>query len=297
MHQFMESGCNLYTSPAPVLGSPSVIGRLPLAVVIPLAVILTLFLVRLSVSMLFAAKLRRNLGRKIRWEEHSLLGSVLGKLLRKLMIRRKISVFIFPGYKPLIFNSGWIRPAIFISPLLLEELNRDEMEAVLAHELAHIGRYDQLILSLVGVLKSLFIVVPYRELLWKRFMLAREMSCDEMASRVTSKRLILAETLIKIWKMGKDFPVHGWLKRPLLYYALLEKQSSLEVRVRKLLKSNPAGRGGKRGLWAKRGLLIALMALISAMFFRQMVGVGDKVPAINMGKEYVAKPLFPSCPR
>lgn len=299
MHSFMGAGCDLPTYPSLVLGNPSVAGRLPLALIIPLAVISTLFLMRLFITVLFTAKLRRNLGRKIRWEDYPQLGPVLGELLKKLMLRRKISVFIFPGYRPLIFNFGWLSPAIFISPLLLEKLNRDELEAVLAHELAHIDHYDQLVVSLVGVLKGLFIMMPYRTLLWRKFMLAREVSCDQTSSRVTGKQLILAEALIKIWKMGKECPVHGWLKKPLLYYALLEKKSSLEIRVRKLLEGKKfPGRDNRRGgLRAGRGLLIALMVVISAMFFRQMGGVGDEGRSTGTSEGYVDGLSFPSCHR
>jgi len=252
-------------------------------------------------NMRFTAKLRKSLGKRICWEDHPQLGPVLGRLLERLKIRRPVSVFIFSGYKPLIFNSGWIRPAIFISPLLLEKLSREELEAVLAHELAHVGHYDQLIISLAGVLKGLFVIIPGRDGLWRKFMLSREIFCDETASRVTSKRLVLAETLIKIWKMGKSFPVHAWLERQMFYYALLEKESSLELRVRKLLleEGKTPGRGRTIGSSGRRrGLIIALMAVASAMFFQQMAGVGgEKGSSLRMGEGYVGGQSLSDCHR
>ncbi len=75
---------------------------------------------------------------------------------------------------------GWLRPAILLPDGLSVDLTAPELDAVIAHELAHIRRRDNWTAAVVAIVRSVFWFHP---LLWwmeRRILAEREIACDEM---------------------------------------------------------------------------------------------------------------------
>jgi beta-lactamase regulating signal transducer with metallopeptidase domain/Flp pilus assembly protein TadD len=75
---------------------------------------------------------------------------------------------------------GWRRPCVILPDQLSDQLSEAELHAIVAHELAHIARRDNLSAAVARVIVSAFWFHP---LLWwiERHMLAeREAACDEL---------------------------------------------------------------------------------------------------------------------
>ena len=60
------------------------------------------------------------------------------------------------------FTVGWLRPRIYVDQSLAERLRPEELEALIAHEGAHVDRRDPLRLSLLRFLALVLFWLPHR---------------------------------------------------------------------------------------------------------------------------------------
>ncbi len=126
---------------------------------------------------------------------------------------------------------GWLKPVVLLPPCMLTGLSADELQAVLAHELAHIRRYDYLVNLLQSAAVTLLFYHPAVHWLSYRLRLERELCCDEEAARAFGDRVAYARALARAEEVRR-VPV---LAMGLGHTPLLE-------RVRHLLGIRPAGR-------------------------------------------------------
>ena len=76
---------------------------------------------------------------------------------------------------------GWLRPVLLLPPAAAMGLTATQLEAVLAHELAHVKRYDYLVNVVQVVIETLFF---YHPVVWwasQQIRLEREVCCDDLA--------------------------------------------------------------------------------------------------------------------
>src|ERR1700744_2561260 len=73
---------------------------------------------------------------------------------------------------------NWLRPRILL-PLEWRQWGRDKLDAVLAHERAHVRRRDALIAALAGLNRSLLWFHPLAWMLERKLALLAEQACDE----------------------------------------------------------------------------------------------------------------------
>lgn len=76
---------------------------------------------------------------------------------------------------------GWLRPAIVLPDTLSAHLTDAELTAVLAHELAHVARRDNLLAAVSHAITCVFWFHPLLWWLERRMLLDREIACDERA--------------------------------------------------------------------------------------------------------------------
>jgi len=90
---------------------------------------------------------------------------------------------------------GWLRPVILLPPSVVCGLPMRQIEMILAHELAHIRRYDHLVNLFQIVVETLLFYHPV--VLWvsRRIRIERENACDDLAIRTTESRLDYVEML------------------------------------------------------------------------------------------------------
>jgi len=95
---------------------------------------------------------------------------------------------------------GWLRPQILL-PLEWHQWGREKLDAVLAHEGAHVRRRDGLVAALAGVNRCIFWFHPLAWMLERRLSLLAELACDEsciatMGNREQYARLLLDMALV-----------------------------------------------------------------------------------------------------
>jgi Zn-dependent protease with chaperone function len=79
---------------------------------------------------------------------------------------------------------------------LLDGLDADTLEAVLAHELAHLARRDGVHQWLMLLLSNLLVLNPLARPVFRRILREREEDCDARAVRLTGKPNALARALL-----------------------------------------------------------------------------------------------------
>jgi hypothetical protein len=106
---------------------------------------------------------------------------------------------------PAAFCAGYLRPRIYLSRGALEELDADELRAVVAHERHHVRRRDPVRLLVARTLAAALPFVPLLRRISERYEAIGELAADEAAVRDLKRRGPLASALLKFGE-GKPTP-------------------------------------------------------------------------------------------
>ena len=129
---------------------------------------------------------------------------------------------------------GWLRPVVLLPVSALAGLAPQQLEAILAHELAHIRRHDYIVNLLQTLVETLLFYHPAVWWLSRRIRIERENCCDDLAVSLCGDPYAYARALADLEQL------RGGADR----LALAVTGGSLLNRVRRLLgTSSHAGRG------------------------------------------------------
>ena len=93
---------------------------------------------------------------------------------------------------------GIRRPAVILDEELVTRLDVQELEGVVAHELAHVRRRDNLVALLLSVVRDVFFFVPGGQWALRQLLVEREMAADHVAVEATGRPGALAGGLLKV---------------------------------------------------------------------------------------------------
>ena len=120
---------------------------------------------------------------------------------------------ITENLEPNAFTIGYgKRVMIVFSSGLLDMLDSAELEAVIAHEMAHIKNHDFHFMALMSALKVISFFNPIVYLLSSAITREREILADDTGSRLVEQPERLGLALLKIWDAPKGFS-QGFLTR------------------------------------------------------------------------------------
>lgn len=122
---------------------------------------------------------------------------------------------------------GLRSPEIHISSFFVTMLDDEELEAVLAHEVAHVLRRDNWFGWLLFTLRVASFYNPVALFTFHQISHDAERICDAEAAALTGKPLALASALIKVYRA-----THGPGKRPHRSRAVARRAEVLENRAR-----------------------------------------------------------------
>ncbi len=158
---------------------------------------------------------------------------------------------------------GWARPVILVPVALLAGLSPVQLDALLAHELAHIRRHDFLVNVLQTVCEALFFYHPAIYALNRRIRAERENACDDIAVGVTGNAVDYARALATLEATRTD-----------ALALAATGDGELLARVRRLLGFAPAG--GSRVLRIAK-VVLATVGLGAVTIVVLAVGLRSKV--------------------
>jgi beta-lactamase regulating signal transducer with metallopeptidase domain len=217
------------------------------------------------------------IARRLRYRGVSAAGELwerrLGTLIERLGITRPVRLLASTKVTvPTVF--GWLKPVVLVPVGAFAALPVEQVESILAHELAHVRRHDYLFNLLQSVVEILLFFHPGVWWLSARVRAERENCCDDVAVEVSGD----VRTYLTALSTLAERPA-GAAPVP----ALGVTGSSLVARVRRLVLPSQAtpGESGSR--------LAASLVLLSAALVLG-IGVATRVDAL-------AESVFGSTPR
>jgi len=124
----------------------------------------------------------------------------LDALAQRFGLRRPVALRIVESLSSPV-SAGWWRPVVLLPAGLLTRMPADLIEALLAHELAHVRRHDYLVNLLQNLAEALLFYHPVTWWLSRRIRDEREHIADRLAAEVTGqpRRLALALSELAEW--------------------------------------------------------------------------------------------------
>lgn len=119
------------------------------------------------------------------------------RLARRLEVRRAV-VLLQSTVAKVPSVVGWLRPAIVVPASAFVGLHPAQLEALLAHELAHVRRGDYLVNLLQTVVETLFFYHPATWWISGEMRREREHCCDDLAVDACGDRRVYARALAGI---------------------------------------------------------------------------------------------------
>ncbi len=181
---------------------------------------------RLAGGWLIALRIRRTLVRPAppNWQQH------LDHLRMRLRLSRPVRLLVSAVVEvPTVF--GWLRPVVLVPLGALTGLDPELVEALLAHELAHIRRHDYLVNTLQGVAETMLFYHPAVWWVSNQIRQERELCCDDIAVAICGDTLTYVRALTELESCR---PVH-------INPALAATGGSLADRVARLLGVSRSG--------------------------------------------------------
>lgn len=207
------------------------------------------------------------LRRQARQLADSGLVEVAARLARALRVSRPVRLLESALVRvPTV--AGCLQPAVLLPVSLATGLTPEQIEAILAHELAHIRRWDYLANLLQSLVETLFFYHPAVWWMSRRIRAERENACDDLAVAIGQERSTYAESLARTAEMARaGRQGAGVLSRVTVGAA--GRPSGLRDRIFRLLE----GEGGSRvrfpwgwpgALATAAGILCLALLLIQA---------------------------------
>jgi bla regulator protein BlaR1 len=177
--------------------------------------------------------------------------------LRKLLCLMKVDklVAIFEStlvHVPVVI--GFFKPIILLPFSAVSQIPCDQIEAIIAHELAHIRRNDYLVNVFQSITEALFFYHPVIWIINRRIRKERENCCDDLAVMYSGGRITYAKALASIYEIPAK---HGF---PIL--AMASKKYHMLSRILRILKQGKMKTNLKDKLTAGFILLSALIIIL-----------------------------------
>jgi beta-lactamase regulating signal transducer with metallopeptidase domain len=201
---------------------------------------------RLLMGFISVAALRRSPQARVltEWQQ------ILDRLIERMQVSRRVRLLPTDRVdSPLVI--GWLRPVILAPASVLSGLAPQQVEALLAHELAHVRRHDYLVNVLQGIAESLLFYHPAVWWISNQIRTEREHCCDDLAVEASGDVLVYARALAALESMR---PAH-------FKAALSANDGSLLRRIQRLADPVPAHRRAGSGVvWSLGAVLLVGIA-------------------------------------
>lgn len=148
----------------------------------------------------------------------------LDDMTRRIGVSRPVRLLV-SGLAEVPMVIGWLRPVVLMPVGALAGLPLDQVQALLAHELAHIWRNDYLVNILQSIAEA---VLFYHPAVWwvsEQIRVERELCCDDIAVKASGDVLVYVRALADL----------ETCRRARLKTALAAGGGSLVSRVRRLI--------------------------------------------------------------
>ncbi|MGE5610058.1 MAG: M56 family metallopeptidase [Bacillota bacterium] len=175
---------------------------------------------------------------------------------------------------------GWFRPAILIPTSALAGLTPQQLDAIIAHELAHIRRHDYLVNLLQVIAETLLFYHPATWWISRQIRLERENCCDDLATALCGDRLLYAQSLATLEEL-----------RSMSTQLVLSARGGLLLRrIQRLLA--PSSARPRPRLWPI-AIVLAALACLFLPFVTTRLRAADPKPSDPPTSQPIPSPILP----
>jgi uncharacterized protein (TIGR03435 family) len=154
--------------------------------------------------------------------------------------------------EPAVF--GIIKPVLVLPHGLNEKITREQLKAILVHELCHVRRRDNLAIAIYMGVETLFWFYPLLRWVGKRLMDERERACDEEVLRIGQEPDTYIEGILSVCKLNLE-------SAPTCAAGVMG--SDLKKRVKAILENRAAKLSfAKKLMLAASGLAVVALPLV-----------------------------------
>jgi len=204
----------------------------------------------LAMRSLGGLTLVRRLGRTGLSEAPAGLEATLARLAQALKVSAPVRLYesALVGVPTVV---GWFRPVILLPASALTGLTAQQLELILAHELAHVRRHDYLVNLLQSAAETLLFYHPAVWWVSNRMRVEREHCCDDLAVSACGSAVRYARALVELEGLCSDAPA----------FAMAANGGSLFDRIVRLVGRAPEPSRAARGFAALAAAAALLLAL------------------------------------
>ena len=201
--------------------------------------------------------------------EQGPLASTVALLAARIGIGRSVSVRVSTTMDSPATLGFW-RPVILLPPATALGVTPQQLEALLAHELAHVRRHDYLVNALQMVAETLFFYHPAVWWASKRIRIERELCCDDIAVNACGDAVGYAQALTTVARLLVTRPgiAVGAAGGPLL------------LRIQRLLGVASAARPVSPS-WVASGALVMIVGVLFTASYAQSPAPGTLAPTVT----------------
>ena len=213
------------------------------------------FALRIALGCMQALGLRRRIARlPPPWQER--LDSAVSRLAADMKVRAHVVIAESVAVAvPTVV--GWLRPLILLPVGLVTRLTPDQLQAIIAHELAHVRRYDALVNLIQSLIDALFFYHPGVRWLSGRIRVLREYCCDDMAVSTSGDPIAYSFALTELESM-RGASTGLTLAGSSAHAINPNGEGPLMSRIRRLVQ--PRSQSTRSTSWLLPGLLALAMA-------------------------------------
>lgn len=176
-------------------------------------------------------------------------------LVRIIGVRRPVQL-LESAFVKAPLTIGWLKPLVLLPVGFINRLSAAEVEAVLAHELAHIARRDWIFNLLQAFIETIFYYHPAVWWLSGVIRRERENACDDVALAATGNPIAFARALVQVQEMAAPVPALA------LALSGTRRRRPLLERVRRILNQAPQQQHQVMEKITATFILLALLALV-----------------------------------
>ncbi|HEX7190889.1 MAG TPA: M56 family metallopeptidase [Thermoanaerobaculia bacterium] len=176
---------------------------------------------------------------------------------------------------------GWLKPLILLPMSTISALKPEEIEMLLAHELAHIRRHDFFVNLMQTAVETLMFYHPAAWWISHRIRIEREHCCDDMAIETCGSALRYARALTHL----EELRAHQ------AELALAANGGSLLTRIRRLVTSSDDSTSDTSRWGAAAAVLAVVIAVLAIPSMPALAKRNsDELPTAPPKKAIAAKP-------
>ena len=176
---------------------------------------------------------------------------------------------------------GWIKPAVLLPVSVVTQMSTDHIEAIIAHELAHVKRYDHMFAGIQAIVET---VLFYHPAVWwvsHQVRVEREHCCDDLAAELLNDTPRYARALFELENQRTGFG----------RFALSAQDGSLLSRISRLTKKSTKN---TTEMYPRTGVSTFIIAAVigCSLIIGSCADFGSST--VSIGEEYDLPPRLAS---